>query len=276
MGSQAGPEPAGQDEVFERVSAVVLAVTSQLSVRDVLQMIVRSARSLAGARYAALGVPDDRGGFAEFVVDGISARQQADIGPLPRPARHAGGDPAGRQAAAAGRHQGRSAVRGLVAGRASGPDRRHRGADPGRRPGGRRARPPRPRLHLRRQQTRPRRLHRAGRARAHAVRRARRDRPDERPAVRARPRAVGAGGTRPAGAGPARRGRAEAVQRAGEGAGGGAAGGPGSGQGRGRDRQRRGAGRPGARGAARGHRRAGAAGPVPPAAWPGRSAATRC
>jgi signal transduction histidine kinase len=84
MGSQAGAEPAGQDEVFERVSAVVLAVTSQLSVRDVLQMIVRSARSLAGARYAALGVPDDSGGFAEFVVDGISARQQADIGPLPR------------------------------------------------------------------------------------------------------------------------------------------------------------------------------------------------
>ncbi len=84
MGGQAGPEPAGQDEVFERVSAVVLAVTSQLSVRDVLQVIVRSARSLAGARYAALGVPDDRGGFAEFVVDGISARQQADIGPLPR------------------------------------------------------------------------------------------------------------------------------------------------------------------------------------------------
>ena len=29
-------------------------------------------------------MPDDRGGFAEFVVDGISARQQADIGPLPR------------------------------------------------------------------------------------------------------------------------------------------------------------------------------------------------
>ncbi len=84
MGSQAGAQPAGQDEVFERVSAVVLAVTSQLSVRDVLQMIVRSARSLAGARYAALGVPDDHGGFAEFVVDGVSARQQAEIGPLPR------------------------------------------------------------------------------------------------------------------------------------------------------------------------------------------------
>jgi signal transduction histidine kinase len=75
---------AGPDELFERISQVVLAVTSQLSVRDVLQVIVRSARSLAGAKYAALGVPSDHGTFAEFVVDGISARRQAQIGPLPR------------------------------------------------------------------------------------------------------------------------------------------------------------------------------------------------
>jgi signal transduction histidine kinase len=82
----AGDQPgqAGQDEVFERVSQVVLAVASQLSVRDVLQVIVRSARSLAGARYAALGVPDEAGTFAEFVVDGLTAREQAAIGPLPR------------------------------------------------------------------------------------------------------------------------------------------------------------------------------------------------
>jgi signal transduction histidine kinase len=83
----AGGDPAGdpgQDEIFQRVSQVVLAVASQLSVRDVLQMIVRSARSLAGARYAALGVPDDAGSFAEFVVDGLTAREQAAIGPLPR------------------------------------------------------------------------------------------------------------------------------------------------------------------------------------------------
>jgi signal transduction histidine kinase len=75
---------ADQDEIFKHVSQVVLAVSSQLSVRDVLQMIVRSARSLAGARYAALGVPDDAGGFAEFLVDGLTAREQAAIGPLPR------------------------------------------------------------------------------------------------------------------------------------------------------------------------------------------------
>ena len=78
------PGRPGQDEVFERVSQVVLAVASQLSVRDVLQMIVRSARSLAGARYAALGVPGEGGTFAEFVVAGLTAREQAAIGPLPR------------------------------------------------------------------------------------------------------------------------------------------------------------------------------------------------
>ena len=77
-------DPPGQDEVLRRVSAAVLAVTRELSVGDVLQVIVRSVRSLAGARYAALGVPDDHGSFAEFVVDGISERQRKAIGPLPR------------------------------------------------------------------------------------------------------------------------------------------------------------------------------------------------
>src|SRR5258708_35386772 len=87
MGLPAGGDShweAGQDEIFQRISEVVLAVASQHSVRDVLKMIVRSARSLAGARYAALGVPDESGSFAEFVVDGLTAREQAAIGPLPR------------------------------------------------------------------------------------------------------------------------------------------------------------------------------------------------
>jgi signal transduction histidine kinase len=73
-----------EDDVLRQVSQVVLAVARQLSTRDVLQMIVRSARSLVRARYAALGVPDDQGSFAEFVVDGISERQQKAIGPVPR------------------------------------------------------------------------------------------------------------------------------------------------------------------------------------------------
>jgi signal transduction histidine kinase len=85
MGQAPHPaDEAGQDEMFEQVSAVVLAVSSQLSVRDVLGKIVRAARSLAGAKYAALGVPGEGGTFAEFVVDGLTAREQAAIGPLPR------------------------------------------------------------------------------------------------------------------------------------------------------------------------------------------------
>src|SRR6201987_3073138 len=66
------------------VSQAVLSVTRQMSVRDVLQVIVRSARSLVRARYAALGVPDEHDSFAEFVVDGISDAEWRAIGPLPR------------------------------------------------------------------------------------------------------------------------------------------------------------------------------------------------
>ena len=73
----------GLDEIYQ-VSQAVLSVTRQMSVRDVLQVIVRSARSLVGARYAALGVPDEGDSFAEFIVDGMTAAQQQAIGPLPR------------------------------------------------------------------------------------------------------------------------------------------------------------------------------------------------
>ena len=73
----------GLDELYQ-VSQAVLSVTRQMSVRDVLQVIVRSARSLVGARYAALGVPDEGDSFAEFVVDGISPAEWQAIGPLPR------------------------------------------------------------------------------------------------------------------------------------------------------------------------------------------------
>jgi signal transduction histidine kinase len=76
-------EEGGLEELY-RVSQVVLSVTRQMGVRDVLQVIVRSARSLAGARYAALGVPDAHGSFAQFIVDGISDSQWRAIGPLPR------------------------------------------------------------------------------------------------------------------------------------------------------------------------------------------------
>ncbi|MFC5907361.1 GAF domain-containing sensor histidine kinase [Streptacidiphilus monticola] len=69
---------------IEAVSSAVLAMSRHLEVREVLQRIVSSARALVGAEYAALGVPDDHGGFAQFVVDGVSEAQWRAIGPLPR------------------------------------------------------------------------------------------------------------------------------------------------------------------------------------------------
>ncbi|MET8553627.1 GAF domain-containing sensor histidine kinase [Streptomyces sp. NPDC004959] len=66
------------------VSAALLAMSRPLEVQDVLHTIVASARELLDAEYAALGVPDDHGGFAQFVVDGVSEEQWKAIGPLPR------------------------------------------------------------------------------------------------------------------------------------------------------------------------------------------------
>ncbi|TDC82206.1 GAF domain-containing sensor histidine kinase [Actinomadura sp. 7K507] len=73
-----------QGATLHAVSSAVLAVTRHLSVHEVLQVIVRAAAQLLDARYAALGVPDDEGSFAEFVVEGVSEEEWERIGPLPR------------------------------------------------------------------------------------------------------------------------------------------------------------------------------------------------
>src|SRR5918992_1130517 len=73
-----------RDAALHAVSGAVLAVTRHLSVREVFQVIVRAAARLLDARYAALGIPDDQGSFAEFVVEGITEEQWRAVGPLPR------------------------------------------------------------------------------------------------------------------------------------------------------------------------------------------------
>ena len=69
---------------IEAVSQALLAMSRHLEVREVLRRITASARDLLDAEYAALGVPDDHGGFAQFVVDGVTDEQWRAIGPLPR------------------------------------------------------------------------------------------------------------------------------------------------------------------------------------------------
>src|SRR6201995_2021817 len=69
---------------LKAVSDAVLAVASKLSVEEVLQRLVDSARGLADARYSALGFPDGEGVFLRFLVSGMSDQLIAAMGPLPR------------------------------------------------------------------------------------------------------------------------------------------------------------------------------------------------
>ena len=73
----------------------MLAVASELSVDEVLQRLVDSARELAGARYAALGIPDGAGGFRRFLVSGMSDELIAGDGPAAAHPRDARGDARG-------------------------------------------------------------------------------------------------------------------------------------------------------------------------------------
>ncbi|MFN2627794.1 MAG: GAF domain-containing sensor histidine kinase [Gaiellaceae bacterium] len=66
------------------VSDAVLSVAAERSVEEVLQRLVNSARELAKARYAALGVPDGEGGFSQFLTAGMSDELIGAMGPLPR------------------------------------------------------------------------------------------------------------------------------------------------------------------------------------------------
>ena len=46
---------------LESMSEAVLAIASEREVEPVLRRLVAAARELAGARYAALGIPDGEG-----------------------------------------------------------------------------------------------------------------------------------------------------------------------------------------------------------------------
>ncbi len=69
---------------LKAVSDAVVAIGAEASVEDVLQRLVDSARALVDARYAALGVPDEDGGFSAFLTSGMSDKLIASLGPLPR------------------------------------------------------------------------------------------------------------------------------------------------------------------------------------------------
>jgi signal transduction histidine kinase len=71
-------------DALEAMNEAVLAIAAERSVESVLQRIVAVARELAGARYAALGIPDGQGAFAQFITAGMTEAEVAAMGPLPR------------------------------------------------------------------------------------------------------------------------------------------------------------------------------------------------
>ncbi|MEX2393137.1 MAG: GAF domain-containing protein, partial [Actinomycetota bacterium] len=76
-------EPAGEDRLWALLDAGV-SLAGELDLDAVLGRIVDAARTLIGAKYAALGVIDEsRRGLSNFVYRGITEAQREEIGRLP-------------------------------------------------------------------------------------------------------------------------------------------------------------------------------------------------
>ena len=67
------------------ISEAVLAILAEPRPERSLRQLIESARSLVGAKYAALGIPDEGGEeFRQFIFTGMNDELVARIGPLPR------------------------------------------------------------------------------------------------------------------------------------------------------------------------------------------------
>lgn len=73
-----------ESTALRRLLDVALALGAERRTEPVLRVILDAARDLAGARYAAIGVPDGAGGFGLFLTAGVDAETWARIGTLPR------------------------------------------------------------------------------------------------------------------------------------------------------------------------------------------------
>jgi signal transduction histidine kinase len=69
---------------FEALDAATVAISQEVSLERVLQIIVDSVRPLVAARYAALGIPDDLGSMERFITSGISDEERRTVGVPPR------------------------------------------------------------------------------------------------------------------------------------------------------------------------------------------------
>lgn len=79
--TEPGATPA--DERLQGLLSAVISISKALSLEEVLQCIVDSARRLMNAEYAALGVVGENQGLSHFVTAGIDKELAKLIGPLP-------------------------------------------------------------------------------------------------------------------------------------------------------------------------------------------------
>lgn len=93
------PSPGNLDELLPEVHALdsrmsahgrvrsllqaVLTIGGDLDLATVLRRLTEAAAQLAGARYAGLGVVDEKGGFSEFIPVGVSEEQAKQIHEFP-------------------------------------------------------------------------------------------------------------------------------------------------------------------------------------------------
>jgi signal transduction histidine kinase len=76
---------ADRTAALAAVSDALLGIAGDLRTDAVLQRLVEAASDLAGARYAALGTPDEEGdGFGRWITAGLTDDEIDAIGPLPR------------------------------------------------------------------------------------------------------------------------------------------------------------------------------------------------
>jgi signal transduction histidine kinase len=92
--SPAGHAPSASGEIspagglagaaLVALDAATVAIAQEVALERILQVIVDRVRPLVGARYAALGIPDDAGRMERFITSGISDEQRLAIGHPPR------------------------------------------------------------------------------------------------------------------------------------------------------------------------------------------------
>ena len=69
---------------LQALDAAVRGISGVLDVEQVLQLIVDRVRELVAARYAALGIVDEKGQIIEFITSGVTIDERRAIGDLPR------------------------------------------------------------------------------------------------------------------------------------------------------------------------------------------------